>query len=66
MIQHLVREVERMSKDLDKVKDELYVMQKDQKVPYESNVVLQCNKKRGGRAIPPAPEQQQILIFSFF
>ncbi|KAF9360974.1 Adaptor for signal transduction [Mortierella sp. NVP85] len=31
MIQHLVREVERMSKDLDKVKDELYVMQKDQK-----------------------------------
>ncbi|KAF9101813.1 Adaptor for signal transduction [Mortierella sp. AM989] len=30
-IQHLVREVERMSKDLSKVKDELWVMQKDQK-----------------------------------
>ncbi|KAF9997896.1 Adaptor for signal transduction, partial [Modicella reniformis] len=31
MIQHLVREVERMSKDLTKVRDELWVMQKDQK-----------------------------------
>ncbi|GJJ72376.1 protein STE50 [Entomortierella parvispora] len=30
-IQHLVREVERMSKDLTKLKDELWVMQKDQK-----------------------------------
>ncbi|KAF8984170.1 Adaptor for signal transduction [Entomortierella lignicola] len=30
-IQHLVREVERMSKDLTKVKDELWIMQKDQK-----------------------------------
>ncbi|KAF9924534.1 Adaptor for signal transduction [Linnemannia zychae] len=30
-IQHLVREVERMSKDLTKVKDELWVMQKDHK-----------------------------------
>ncbi|KAF9301971.1 Adaptor for signal transduction [Mortierella antarctica] len=30
-IQHLVREVERMSKDLTKLKDELWMMQKDQK-----------------------------------
>ncbi|KAF8925601.1 Adaptor for signal transduction, partial [Dissophora ornata] len=30
-IQHLVREVERMSKDLTKVKDELWIMQKDSK-----------------------------------
>ncbi|KAF9127783.1 Adaptor for signal transduction, partial [Mortierella sp. GBA39] len=30
-IQHLVREVERMSKDLTKLKDELWTMQKDQK-----------------------------------
>ncbi|KAF9327759.1 Adaptor for signal transduction, partial [Linnemannia elongata] len=30
-IQHLVREVERMSKDLTKLKDELWIMQKDQK-----------------------------------
>ncbi|KAG0326551.1 Adaptor for signal transduction [Podila humilis] len=30
-IQHLVREVERMSKDLSKLKDELWTMQKDQK-----------------------------------
>ncbi|KAG0362200.1 Adaptor for signal transduction, partial [Mortierella sp. AD032] len=30
-IQHLVREVERMSKDMTKLKDELWTMQKDQK-----------------------------------
>ncbi|KAG0279753.1 Adaptor for signal transduction [Linnemannia gamsii] len=30
-IQHLVREVERMSKDMTKLKDELWIMQKDQK-----------------------------------
>ncbi|KAG0257560.1 Adaptor for signal transduction, partial [Linnemannia exigua] len=30
-IQHLVREVERMSKDMTKLKDELWMMQKDQK-----------------------------------
>ncbi|KAG0230324.1 Adaptor for signal transduction [Mortierella sp. GBA43] len=30
-IQHLAREVERMSKDLSKVRDELWAMQKDQK-----------------------------------
>ncbi|KAF9125241.1 Adaptor for signal transduction [Mortierella sp. 14UC] len=31
-IQHLVREVERMSKDMTKLKDEIWVLQKDQKV----------------------------------
>lgn len=33
-----MREVERMSKDLTKLKDELWIMQKDQKVYTEKQV----------------------------
>jgi len=68
MIQHLVREVERMSKDLDKVKDELYVMQKDQKVPYEpTNVVLfERNKKKGERNGKTGSPQTNCNTHPFF
>ncbi|KAF9911520.1 Adaptor for signal transduction [Linnemannia zychae] len=61
-IQHLVREVERMSKDMTKLKDELWVLQKDQKPLPEPSPAYSKFGTNGQAAASPSSSSSSAML----